>query len=451
MREIDLLLRFTPLSRRRLLLTGAACASVGLSPAGAKVLLCRPGGCIAQAFPMAVSDFVAGTPSDIENARAVTLIISNNLQRSRLFAPIDPATFIEHPVDIEARPRFPDWRALNAEALVTGCVTRQPDGRLKAEFRLWDVLRGVQLDRNEYVAPQENLRRIGHTISDAIYERLTDDKGYFDSRVVFVDETGPRERRIKRLAIVDQDGANIRYLSHGEDLIFTPRFSPSGQRIAYTSAGRDGPRVYLLNIETGQREIVGDFPGVTFSPRFSPDGQTLIMSSAGRDDVSSNLFAMNLTSKAITRLTSGSAIDTAPCYSPDGRQICFESDRDGQPQIYVMSASGGSAQRISFGKWIYSAPVWSPRGDVIACITQVEGKFTIGLMGKDGSNERILTQRFRNESPTFAPNGLTLMFFRDAGGVSGPSLFTIDLSGRNETMVPTPSYASDPDWSMLLP
>jgi TolB protein len=262
---------------------------------------------------MAVSDFVAGTPGDVENARTVTLIISHDLQRNGLAAPIDSAVFSERPADIEARPRFPDWRALGVEALVTGRVTRQPDGRLKVEFRLWDVSRGVPLDRNEYVAPQENLRRISHTISDAIYERATGEKGYFSSRVAFVDETGPKERRIKRLAIADQDGANIRYLTHGDELVFTPRFSPSGQHIAYTSVEQNGPRVYLLNIETGQREIGGDFPGVTFSPRFSPDGQTLIMS-VGRDDSSANLLALSLTSKAITRLTSGSAIDTAPSY-----------------------------------------------------------------------------------------------------------------------------------------
>jgi TolB protein len=451
MREIHLSSRFSAMSRRKLLLAGAACAGIRLSSADASVIVCRPFGSDAPTSRMALSDFAAGTPGDGENARTITSIIGHNLRRSGLSAPIDPHVFSERPADIDAPPRFPEWRARDVEALATGRVTRQSDGRLKIDFRLWNVFDGVLLDRKEYVLPQENLRRTGHTISDAIYERLTGEKGYFDSRVAFIDETGPTERRIKRLAVMDQDGANIRYVTHGEELMFTPRFSPSGRHIAYTSAGRDGTRVYVLDIESGQREIVGDFPGDTFSPRFSPDGETLIMSVVRGDDGSVNLFAMNLISKAITDLTSGPSIDTAPSYSPDGRQICFESDRDGRRQIYMMSASGGVARRISLGKWDYSAPVWSPKGDVIAFVMLVNGQSMIGIMGKDGSNECAVTRGFPNESPTFAPNGRALMFFRDAGGASGPSLFTIDLNGRNEFMAETPNYASDPDWSVQSP
>jgi len=281
-----------------------------------------------------------------------------------------------------------------------------------------------------------------------VYERLTGEKGYFDTRVVFVDETGPKDRRVKRLAIMDQDGANVGYITRGDDLVLTPRFSTTDQVITYMSYGQGDPKVYLYNTQTRQREVVGNFPGMSFSPRFSPNGDLVIMSL--QQGGNSNLFVMDLRSRATTRLTDTAAIDTAPCYSPDGGRICFESDRGGRPQIYVMGKDGGPAQRVSFGEGSYSTPVWSPRGDAIAFTKQYQGQFAIGIMGVDGRNERILTSGFHNEGPTWAPNGRVLMFFRDAAGGGGPSLYSIDITGRNEQKVPTPSFASDPAWSPLL-
>ncbi len=403
-----------------------------------------------QPIPIAIPDFMPGSAAEGDTPRNISNIITANLRRSGLFVPIDPAAFIEKVVSIDAVPRFPDWRVINAQGLVTGRVTRQGDGRLKVDFRLWDVYAGTQLHGQQYFTTPDNWRRIAHIISDAIYERLTGEKGYFDTRIVFVDETGQKEQRVKRLALMDQDGANVRYLTRGQDLVLTPRFSPATQEITYMSYGQGDPRVYLLNIETGQREIVGNFPGMTFAPRFSPDGQRVIMSL--QQGSNSNLFVMDLRSKATMRLTDTPAIDTAPCFSPDGAKICFESDRGGRPQIYVMRATGGPAQRISFGKdeGSYSTPVWSPRNDVIAFTKQYQGRFAIGVIKPDGSGERILTEGYHNEGPTFAPNGRVLMFFRDPGGASGPSLFTVDLTGRNEQRVATPSYASDPAWSPLL-
>jgi TolB protein len=437
-------------NRRRLLAFGAASASVlsGLTPQAWAVLQLDITQGNIQPMPVALPDFVGGGAGDAEPARNVTQVITNNLRRSGLFAPIDPAAYIERIGNIDAVPRFPDWRAINAQALVTGRLTRQSDGRLKVEFRLWDVLAGQQMTGQQYFTTPDNWRRIAHIISDAVYERLTGDKGYFDSRIVFVDETGPKDRRVKRLAIMDQDGAGLRYLTRGEDLVLTPRFSPSTQEITYMSYGQGDPRVYLLNIETNQREIVGNFPGMTFSPRFSPDGQRVIMSL--QQGGNSNLFVMDLRSKATTRLTDTPAIDTAPSYSPDGTRICFESDRGGKQQIYLMAASGGGAQRISFNEGSYSTPVWSPRGDFIAFTKQYQGKFAVGIMKTDGSGERILTEGFHNEGPTFSPNGRVVMFFRDPGGNSGPALYTIDITGRNEQRVATPSFASDPAWSPLL-
>jgi TolB protein len=308
------------------------------------------------------------------------------------------------------------------------------------------VFAGQQLIGQQYFTTPDNWRRVAHIISDAIYERLTGEKGYFDSRIAFIDETGVREHRIKRLAIMDQDGAGVRYLTRGEELVLTPRFNPSTQEITYMSYGQGDPQVYLLNIETGRREIVGNFPGMTFAPRFSPDGRRVIMS--WQQDSNSNLFVMDLRSRTATRLTATAAIDTAPCFSPDGTRICFESDRGGTQQIYVMAATGGPAQRISFGSGSYSTPVWSPRGDAIAFTKR--GQFGIGVIKPDGSGERLLTDGFHNEGPTWAPNGRVLMFFRDPGGNGGPSLFTIDLTGRNEQRILSPGLASDPAWSPLL-
>jgi TolB protein len=437
------------LNRRRLIALGGATAGAlaGLvpRPAGAVLKLDVTQGTV-QPLPIAIPDFVTAG-QDPAGGRNVSQIITSNLKRSGLFAPIDQAAFIERVTNIDAVPRFADWQKINAQALVTGRVTHA-DGRLKAEFRLWDVYASQQLHGQQYTTTPDNWRRIAHIISDAIYERLTGEKGYFDSRVVFVDESGPKNRRSKRLALMDQDGANVRYLTRGDELVLTPRFSSSPDTITYMSYGQGDPKVYLMNIETGQREIVTNFSGMTFSPRFSPDGQRVIFSLQRGGN--SNLFVMDLRSKSTTRLTDTQVIDTAPSYSPDGTRISFESDRGGKQQIYVMSASGGHAQRISFGDGSYSTPVWSPRGDYIAFTKQSEGRFAIGIMRTDGSGERILTEGFHNEGPTWSPNGRVLMFFRDPGGEGGPSLYTVDVSGRNEQLLKTPSYASDPSWSPLL-
>src|SRR3989440_4263887 len=439
------------LLNRRALLTGAAANAAMLAAAArraeAALRLDVTQGNV-QPLPIALPDFVGASPGDVEGARGVTQVVTANLKRSGLFAPIDPAAYIEKIGNIDAVPRFDDWRVINAQALVTGRLTRQGDGRLKAEFRLWDVSAGQPLIGQQYFTTPDNWRRIAHIISDAIYERLTGEKGYFDTRIVFIDETGPKERPIKRLAIMDQDGAGLRYLTRGEDLVLTPRFSPSTQEITYMSYGQGDPRVYLLNIETNQREVVGNFPGMTFAPRFSPDGQRVIMSL--QQGGNANIFVMDLRSKTTTRLTDTAAIDTSPCYSPDATRICFESDRGGKQQIYVMSATGGRAQRISFEEGSYSTPVWSPRGDYIAFTKQTQGRFAIGIMRPDGTGERILTDGYHNEGPTWSPNGRVVMFFRDPGGNAGPALYTVDVTGRNEQHVPSPSYASDPAWSPLL-
>lgn len=402
-----------------------------------------------QALPIAIPSFVGSTGQVDQLSQNVTRVIINDLERSALFRAIDPATYIDQNANPDAMPRFPDWRVLNAQALAVGRIVQEADGRIRAEFRLWDVFGGKQIAGQRFFTQPDNWRRVAHIIADAIYERLTGEKGYFDTRVVFVDETGPKDNRTKRLAIMDQDGASVQYLTSGGDLVLTPRFSPSRQEITYMSYATGKPQVFLLNIDTGQREVVGNFPGMTFAPRFSPDGQRVVMSL--QQDGNANIYTMDLRSKRTTRLTNSPSIDTSPSFSPDGSRIVFESDRGGSQQLYVMGGNGGEATRISFGEGSYSTPVWSPRGDLIAFTKRSQGQFLIGVMRTDGSGERTLTSGFHNEGPTWAPNGRVLMFFREPqGGNSGPQLWSIDLTGYNERQVTTPNFASDPAWSPLL-
>ncbi|NIJ59461.1 TolB protein [Pseudochelatococcus lubricantis] len=396
-------------------------------------------------LPIAVVDF-SGDP---EVAAGITEVITANLRRIGYFAPLDPSTFIEKSVNFDAVPDFASWQSINAQGLVTGRAVRESGGRIRVEFRLWDVFAGQQLAGQQFYTDPVNWRRIGHIISDAVLTRVTGLKGMFDTRVVFVDETGSKENRRKRLAVMDQDGGNLRYLTRGEELVVSPRFSPVSQEVAFMSQRlNERTRVQLLNIETGQREVVGSFPDMTSSPQFAPDGQRVVLSL--QQGGNANIYAINLRSRTTTRVTSTNAIDTSPSFSPDGSRVVFESDRGGGPQIYVMGADGSGQQRVSFGEGRYSQPVWSPRGDYIAFTRQRGGQFAIGIMKPDGSGERILTEGFHNESPTWAPNGQFIMFFSDPGGQGGGRLYMVDVTGRVRTQIPTPSYASDPAWSPLL-
>ncbi len=410
-----------------------------------------------EPLPIAIPDFAGNAANEIQLGHDLTQVISADLERSGLFQPLDQRAFIEKITTSQAQPRFADWRLINAQALVTGAATMQPDGRARIEFRLWDVLQEQHLTGFGYTTTPQNWRRIAHIIADQIYKRITGEDGYFDTRVVYISETGPADKRVKRLAIMDQDGANHRFLTDGRSLVLTPRFSPSpnAQEITYLSYTRGVPRVYLFNIDTGQQEVLGDFPGMTFAPRFSPDGNKVIMSLAinGKTDI----WTMDLRTRKATRITDSPAIDTSPSYSPDGKQIVFNSDRGGTQQLYVMNADGGDIKRISgFNSGRYGTPVWSPRGDLIA-FTKIEGgQFFIGVMRPDGSGERLLTQAFLVEAPTWAPNGRVLMYFRqtptDSRGRGGATrVYSIDLTGYNEREVITPQDASDPAWSPLIP
>jgi TolB protein len=387
-----------------------------------------------------------GGPQDGDLAGQIAQVVSADLERSGLFAPLDPASFIEHVSDVNVPPHFADWQTISAQALVVGRAGVAGDGKVHAEFRLWDVYTAKQLDGRQFAAAAESWRRVAHIIADAIYERMTGEKGYFDTRVVFIDETGPKDNRVKRLAVMDQDGYNMHVLSQGSELILTPRFSPAQQIITFTAYDKGNPHVFIQDLATGQRTPLGNYDGMTFAPRFSPDGARVLFSL--QRGPSSDIFEFDLNSRQTRQITTSQAIDTGACYAPDGRQIVFESDRDGTQQLFVMNADGSDQHRISHGDGRYSTPVWSPRGDLIAFTKMIEGRFLIGVMHPDGSGERILTGGFHNEGPSWAPNGRVLMFFRDSQGASGgPKLFTIDLTGYNERQIPTPHFGSDPAWS----
>ena len=401
-----------------------------------------------QPTPIAVTDFFGQQPNDAQAGANIAGVVAADLERSGLFKPIDKKAFIQTPDSLRTLPRFGDWRVINAQALVSGVVETQPDGRLRIEFRLWDVFAEQQMVGEAVTSAPENWRAIAHKVADEIYKRLTGEDGYFETRIVYVAESGPQTRRIKRLAIMDQDGENHRFLTDGGNLVLTPRFSPSTQDITYLSYRGNKPRVYLLNIETGQQEVLGDFPGMTFAPRFAPDGTRVILSLATNG--ATDIYEMDLRTRKVHRLTNGPGISTGGSYSPDGSQITFESDRGGSQQIYTMNADGSNPQRISHGEGKYGTPVWSPRGDFIAFTHISGGVFYIGVMHPDGSGERSIAQGFLVEGPTWAPNGRVLCYFKQQANSGRTRLFTIDLTGYNEREVITPMDASDPAWSPLI-
>jgi TolB protein len=410
---------------------------------------------IAAPMPIAVPAFAtaADAPTDAgsttELGARVAKVIADDLKSTGLFRPIDPAAFTTTVgVPDVTRPQFANWRTVAAQALVTGTVTANPDGGITIGCYAYDVFSAEELARQGFVTTAGGWRRAAHKCADLVYSRLTGETGYFDSRIVYVSETGPKTRRIKRLAVMDQDGASHRFLTSGQNLVLTPRFAPNQQTITYMSFEGNRPRVWLYTLGTGKQTAIGDFPNMSFAPRFSPDGSNLIfsMSVGGNTDV----YRLDLASRKLTRLTTQPGIDTAPSYSPDGGRIVFESDRGGTQQLYVMNADGSGQQRISFGEGRAATPVWSPRGDLIAFTRIGGGRFSIGVMKPDGSGERLLTNAYQDEGPTWSPNGRVILFFRSARG--GPvDLWSVDLSGQNERKVPTPLDGSDPAWSPLLP
>ena len=405
--------------------------------------------------PIAITDFFSDDEVNIKIGKNISTVISNNLERSGLFLPLDNKSFIQDSKSLSNQPRFEDWKVIKAQHLISGKISKKDD-KISVEFRLYDVLSQKQLLGKKYETSEKNWRRVSHIISDAIFSRITGEGGYFDTRVVYVAETGPKQNKQKRLAIMDQDQANHRFLTDGSYLVLTPRFSPNSQTITYMSyVNRNNPRVFILDIETGQQEIVGEFPGMTFAPRFSPDGKKIVMSYSDPEIGNSEIYILDLATRVSKRITDSHAIDVSASFSPDGKKIVFNSDRSGRRHLYVTDLEGKKTKRISRQSGSYYTPVWSPRGDFIAFTKQEAGQFYIGVMEKDGLNERMIAKSFHVEGPTWSPNGRYLMYFKEErsgedGSGGDSSLFMIDLTGFNERRIITPLGGSDPSWSPLM-
>ena len=427
--------------------------SLAASPALAQLEIDITEG-VVEPLPIAISELYGQNPESAKLGRDIADVVSADLESSGLLRPLDRRAFIQSPEELQNLPRFGDWRQINAQALVTGTVIAG-DGtnNLTVEFRLWDVFSGSQMRGLRLNADLDQWRRVAHRIADAVYQRITGEDGYFDSRIVYVSETGPALDRIKRIAVMDQDGANHQFLTDGSDLVLTPRFDPEGNSIAYMAYRGQVPQIYQRNLLVDSEQPVGNFPGMTFAPKFSPDGNRLAMSLATNGNT--DLYVIELENGRPAgqrqRLTNNQAIDTSPSFSPDSTELVFNSDRAGSPQLYTMSVNGGDPERISFGGGNYGSPAWSPRGDLIAFTKIKDGLFHIGIMKTDGSDERLLTRSALDESPTWAPNGRVILFSRKDYSNNTTRLYTIDVTGYNERELPTPLDASDPDWSILIP
>jgi TolB protein len=405
------------------------------------------------AIPAFATDRDAPTPASTSGTAALGLemarIVHNDLKNNGLFKPTGPDALPRPGYSEIAAPNYATWTNRGAEMLVQGYVRAQADGRLAVGCYLYDAKLGSQLARQGWLVGPGEWRRAAHKCADLVYSRLSGESPFFDSRIAYIAETGPKNARIKRLAIMDSDGANHRFITSGRATALTPRYSPDYKKLSYLSYVDGNPRIYVYDIGTGRQTLVTQSRNPTFAPRWSPDGRYLLysMAVAGNTDI----YRVPATGGESVRLTTGPGIDIGGSYSPDGSKIVFESDRSGSQQCYVMNADGSDQRRISFGGGRCATPEWSPRGDQIA-FTRIAGDFNIAVMSPSGQNVRVLTRGWQDEAPTWAPNGRIIQFFRSSPGRGGNAqLWQVDLTGRNERRLPTPVGASDPAWGPILP
>lgn len=402
-------------------------------------------------IPIAINNFDA-TDGTNKLAQQIVEVMKKDLSNSGLFKPLPTSSFLENKSGINNRPSFPSWRQIGTNILVNGMTRKLDNGNIEICFIMWDVVAEKDIIGEVFELPASMWRKVAHQIADKVYERIIGDKGYFDTRIVYVSESGSARNKIKRIAIMDYDGENHSFLTDGRNLVLTPRFSPQANKIMYLAYVNRKARVHLKDLSNGNDYVLGNFEGMSFAPRFSPDGKKAIMSIAKNG--STHLVELDLNSMKYKKLTSGyNVIDTSPSYSPDGKRILFNSDRNGTRQLYIMDRNGSNVQRISYGEGSYASPIWSPRGDYLAFTKIFEGEFSIGVMKPDGNNERIITSGYLKESPSWAPNGSILIYSSSTKphrGEWSTKLNSIDLTGINETVVTTPKDGSDPEWSYKL-
>ncbi|MDF0543078.1 Tol-Pal system beta propeller repeat protein TolB [Sphingobium sp. H39-3-25] len=442
------------MKRLKILIVAAACA-LGMTPAMAQLSVDVTGEIDSNlkiAVPVMPAQQQVTTPAGTtdELGRKIAEVIASDLRGSGLFDPMGPAGLKSVTVPEVTFPAYDHWAGTGAQALVQGFVrSAGGDNDITVGCYLYDVALKQELTRQGYVVSPRDWRRAAHKCADAIYARLSGESPFFDSRIAYIAESGPKDNRVKRLAIMDSDGANHRFITNGQSLALTPRFSPDYKSIVYVSYLGSRVRIYVYDIGTGKQRLVTESNNPTFAPRWSPDGRFILfsMAVAGNTDI----YRVSSNGGAPVRLTTSPSIDVGGSYSPDGTRIVFESDRSGGQQIYVMNADGSNQQRISHGGGRYATPEWSPRGDLIA-FTKISGDFKVAVMTPSGDNERILTNGWQDEQPSWSPNGRVLQFFRTTPGRQGTSqVWQVDLTGVNERRIPTPLNGSDPAWGPLLP
>lgn len=409
-----------------------------------------------QAIPTAVNDFYSTNPGDTQLGAKIVQLVKQDLGSSGIFRPISKAAFIETKTGIEHKPLFASWQQINASLLVNGSVERTILGKIKVKFVLWDNFIEKEMLSETFELSEESWRRVAHKIADSIYTKITGYSGYFDTRIVYISESGPYLKRIKRIAIMDQDGENHEYLTDGKDLVLTPRFSPDGNKILYLSYKKKIPQVYEMDIKTKKTKLIGNFPGMSFAPHFAPDSDHAIMSIA-KNGIT-HIYEVNLKNKKLKQLTFGDSINTSPSYSPDGSQIVFNSNRYGSRQLFVMDRNGNSIRRISYSGGSYSEPSWSSSNYIAFTKTSRDHGFTIGVMRPNSSpeknSERLLTNSYLVESPAWSSNGRLVVFTKGIRPQTNTTkglhrIYMIDFTGYNERIIPTPNDASDPHWSAL--
>ncbi|MDR1235876.1 MAG: Tol-Pal system beta propeller repeat protein TolB [Holosporaceae bacterium] len=380
-------------------------------------------------------------------------VITNDLQGTFLFRAIPSNAFMQVLAGSDKNPTFPLWKIISAQYLanleinVNGSV-------LKISMVLYDILSETPVGNLTVSGDIRDWRKLAHIVSNNIYERVTGEVGYFDTKILYVAvQPQARGKKTYRLAMMDQDGYDHKFLTDGGTIVLTPRFSPSGKEFSFFSYrekivnGRRIPvtaGVYRYDLDTQKTELLANFNGMTYAPRYSSDGNLLVFSLS--DHGSSSIYTFDLVTKRITRITKGRCIDTSPCFSPDGKYIVFNSDRGGTQQLYIMNSDGSDVRRLSFSNGRYATPVWSPRGDWIAFTKFGRDGFYIGIIHPDGSGERMLASGYLVEGPTWSPNGRVILYSNQDYS-RREKIFSVDVTGYNKHQIKTPQNAIDPEWS----
>lgn len=403
--------------------------NLGLSHAQTTIEIIGGG---AQQFPIAVTNL----PGEAALPQGIAQIVRDDLNRSGLFKLVD-ATNLPVPADA-AQVRFPEWKGRGADFLAFGRVVPAADGRLSARVVLVDVAKQVELGNFSYTLSPAQARVTAHRLADDIYQKITGERGFFNTKIAYVKKSGNRFD----LIVADSDGQNEQSALTSREPIISPRWSPDGSKLAYVSFENKKPQIWVHEIYTSKRTLVGNFRGSNSAPAWSPDGATLAIAltlSGG-----TQIYTIPASGGESKRLTNSGGIDTEPWYAPDG-MIYFTSDRGGSPQIYRMSASGGDARRVTFKGTYNVSPRVSPDGKTLAYITRTNGQFQVSILDLATNQDMTLTDTVKDESPSFAPNGRMLLYATEIGGRGVLAAVSKDAQVKQRISV-TAADAREPAW-----